>query len=385
MIYLYFFVGFLLGTSISLLLIFVTSLREKFFSPLLENLSNKLKVEAEKTLEDIEELKEKKIDLVVGKKEDQAKGAMEALVKNESEALKELISEANKALIEAKTTWKTQNDASLKGIRDLNDGFIRWQNSLTNPIKQGSESEMALESLLNTIGFVENLTYKTQTQKKNADGKILKPDIFVKTKGNRWFVIDSKAPMTAFNKMVQAETEKEKSEHLKELSNNFKSHIKDLGKKKYEELDSKSPPFTVMFVPNAALYLSVMNSNENEILELSRRNNVFITPPAMMIPILQMFNEGLLEEEFEIKKDNFRGLIEKLIEAIGYLDEHFINAEKGIDKAHKSLINFRNSWNKYLPSRSREIIESQKLDVKEISQLESFKSESDENVIDNDN
>ena len=42
-----------------------------------------------------------------------------------------------------------------------------------------------------------------------------------------------------------------------------------------------------------------------------------------------MFNEGLLEEEFESKKDIFRELIEKLIQAIGYLDDHFINAENG--------------------------------------------------------
>ena len=121
-----------------------------------------------------------------------------------------------------------------------------------------------------------------------------------------------------------------------------------------------------------------MNEIEPDILELSRKNNVFISPPGMLIPILHMFNEGLLEEEFESKKDIFRELIEKLIQAIGYLDDHFINAENGIIKAQNSMEQFRKSWNKYLPGRSRELIKDQNLDVEEIKQLSERSEETDD-------
>lgn len=365
-----FLIGFLSGLSIALLLIFTTSLGDKIFDKLFQNLSKKVDKEAKKTLSDVEQLKSREIESAVTISNSQAKGAMTELVKNESAALKKLIEDANKALEQASTTWKTENNKSLNEVRHLNESFIRWHNSLTNPIKQGSESEIALESLLDAIGFVKNHTYKTQVVKENEDGKILKPDVFVKTRGDRWFVIDSKAPMTAFDKFVLAETETEKKSSLKELSTNFKNHIKDLGKKKYQELDNKTPPFTVMFVPNASLYLTVMNEIENDLLDLSRKNNVFVTPPAMIIPILQMFNEGLLEEDFESKKDDFRSLIKRLIEAIGFLDKHFLDAEKGINKAKDSLDKFRNSWNTYLPGRSRELIVQQNLDVEEIKQLQ---------------
>ena len=56
----------------------------------------------------------------------------------------------------------------------------------------------------------------------------MKPDVFVKTRGDRWFVIDSKAPMTAFDKYVSAESEEDKKSALKELGSNFKSHIKKI-------------------------------------------------------------------------------------------------------------------------------------------------------------
>ena len=365
-----FVIGLLSGLSISILLILITPLGDRIFKNLFHSISKKIKTEAEETLKDVEDLKTKEIGSAVDESKNQARGAMETLVKNESEALKKLVKEANEALNKANTTWQVENNKSLNEVRHLNESFIRWHNSLTNPIKQGSESEIALESLLDAIGFVKNHTYKTQVVKENEDGRILKPDVFVKTRGDRWFVIDSKAPMTAFDKFVIAETESEKKAALKELSTNFKNHIKDLGKKKYQELDNKTPPFTVMFVPNASLYLTVMNEIENDLLDLSRKNNVFVTPPAMIIPILQMFNEGLLEEDFESKKDDFRSLIKRLIEAIGFLDKHFLDAEKGINKAKDSLDKFRNSWNTYLPGRSRELIVQQNLDVEEIKQLQ---------------
>ena len=369
MIYLIFFLGFLLGVTISLVLLFVTSLREKIFGPLLDKLSSRLEDFSKKEIENIERLKKEEIEKAEKESNIAAQATMKTLVASESENIKKLITEAKEKLEKAETTWSTQHEGSMENLKKLNENFIKWQTALTNPVKQGLDSEMALESLLDSMGFVKDVTYKTQKVMANDEGQIFKPDIFVKTKGNRWFVIDSKAPMSAFDRIAQTENEKEKNTHLDELSNNFKEHIRALGEKKYPELDNKTARFTVMFVPNAALYLSVINHNGDEILELSRKKEVFISPPGMLIPLLQMFNEGLVEEDFEAKKETYRELVTKLIEAIGYLDKHFIDAEKGIAKAQKSLRRFRNSWNTYLPSRSRELIKQQNLDVDEIKGL----------------
>ena len=377
MIYLIFVLGFLLGVTISLVLLFVTSLREKIFGPLLDKLSSKLEDFSKKEIENIERLKKEEIEKAENESNIAAEATMKTLVESQSKDIKNLIKDAKEALAKADTTWSTQHESSVSDLQKLNENFNKWQNALTNPIKQGSDSEIILESLLDSIGFVKNINYKTQKVMTSDEGRILRPDIFVKTKGDRWFVIDSKAPMSAFDKIAQCENEKDKKTHLDELCKNFEKHINKLSKQEYAELDNKTAPFTVMFVPNAALYLSVINHNGDKILELCRRSNVFISPPGMIVPLLQMFNEGLLEEDFEIKKKTFRNLVGKLIEAIGYLDQHFIEAEKGIDKAQKSLSSFRNSWNKYLPSRSRELISQQNLDVDEIKKI-SEKSEEDD-------
>ena len=57
----------------------------------------------------------------------------------------------------------------------------------------------------------------------------------------------------------------------------------------------------------------------------------------------------------------------------------FINAENGITKAKNSMEQFRKSWNKYLPGRSKDLIKDQNLDVEEIKRL-SERSDEDDGV-----
>ena len=67
-------------------------------------------------------------------------------------------------------------------------------------------------------------------------------------------------------------------------------------------------------------------------------------------------------------KKMISSLIKRLIEAIGFLDKHFLDAEKGINKAKDSLDKFRKL--EHLFGRSRELIVQQNLDVEEIKQLQ---------------
>jgi DNA anti-recombination protein RmuC len=371
---LFLFLGLIIGFLSALFIIPNTSFGKKIFDSFFKGIEQK----ALEALKKTEEIKDQNINQAVEKQKNFAEGAYNAIVSEESQQIKQLLSDAKDALSEAKTTWSTGNSASISQVEKLSKQFIRWQEALTNPSKQGFESEVALESLLDSLGFVKDLTYKTQVKKIDEEGSIKIPDVFVRTKGDKWFVIDSKAPMKAFSEIVEADTENIRKEAVKKLCSNFENHIKTLGKKKYEELDNKLAPFTVMFVPNPALYLTVINEAEKNIVDISQENRVLIATPTMLVPILQIFNEGLLEEDFESKKDNFRSLVKRFIEAVGFLDKHFHEAEKNVSKASESLNSFRNSWNHHLPKRSRDLIDQQNLEVEEISRLPNLLDQNEE-------
>lgn len=375
----FFSLGFLLGIFVSLVLVLtVPSIGQVIFNKFFSSVKQELVARSEEIINEAKVQENESIENVVDSKKQQVDAVMTTIVNEKTKDIEKALKDLTEKLLKTNNTWEKGNAGSVESLNKFRDIFTQWTTNLTNPTKQGQESELALSALLTAIGFKEGYTFKEQKRQVNEDGETLRPDFYVKTKKDKWFVIDSKAPLKEFANMVESNDDEAKKRHLRKLCENFKKHIKDLGNKKYEELDNKTVPFTIMFVPNSAMYLTVMNEIESDILELSRKYNVFVSPPGMLIPILHMFNEGLLEEEFESKKDIFRELIEKLIQAIGFLDTHFIDAENGITKAQNSMERFRKSWNKYLPGRSKDLIKDQNLDVDEIKQLSERSKETDD-------
>ena len=97
MIYLIFILGFLLGVTISLVLLFVTSLREKIFGPLFEKLSSKLEDFSKKEIENIERLKKEEIEKAENESNIAAEATMKTLIESQSKDIKNLIKDAKEA------------------------------------------------------------------------------------------------------------------------------------------------------------------------------------------------------------------------------------------------------------------------------------------------
>lgn len=374
------FAGICIGFLLCITFIF---LFPKFAEPIFDRFFNQLKTDLEKRQNAINETfiadKEKRIKI----EEDKAKGeintAMELLVTSQGKNISDELKKVKESLDKAKTKWEQGSITTGESLNELSKSFVKWHTNLTNPVNQGQVSEISLVALLEDLGFVKDRTFREQTSFKNDDDDTLRPDIFVKTKGQREFVIDSKAPMTHFVTFVEPTENITKDESLKKLCEAFADHIKQLGNKKYHDLDNKTAPFTVMYVPNTALYLTVMNEKGDDMLRLCRKHNVVISPPSMIIPVLQMFREGLLEENFHANKNNFRTLVSDLIEAIGSLENHFIRAEKSLSSAQKSMEAFRGSWNRFLPVRSKRLIENQDLEVEAIKKIDVVSDDSEDN------
>ena len=355
----------------------------KFAQPIFDRFFNQLKTDLEKRQNEINDTfiadKGKRIKI----EEDKAKGeintAMQLLVTSQGKKISEELIKVKESLDSAKTKWEEGGNTTGESLDKLTQSFVKWHTNLTNPVNQGQVSEISLVALLEDLGFVKDRTFREQTSFKNDDDDKLRPDIFVKTKGQREFVIDSKAPMTYFVTFVEPTEDITKEQSLSKLCKAFESHIKKLGDKKYHDLDNKTAPFTVMYVPNTALYLTVMNEKGDDMLRLCRKHNVVISPPSMIIPVLQMFREGLLEENFHANKNNFRTLVSDLIEAIGSLENHFIRAEKSLSSAQKSMESFRGSWNRFLPVRSKRLIENQDLEVEAIKKIDVVSDDSEDN------
>ena len=373
------FAGICIGFLFCIAFIF---LFPKFAQPIFDRFFYQLKKDLEKRQTEINDTfiadKEKRIKIEEDKAEVEISSAMQLLVTSEGKKISDELIKVKESLDKAKTKWAEGDRSTGESLDKLTRSFVKWHTNLTNPVNQGQVSEISLVALLEDLGFVKDRTFREQTSFTVGESR-LRPDIFVKTRGQREFVIDSKAPMKHFVTFVEPTEDIGKDESLSRLCEDFKRHIKELGEKKYHDLDNQTAPFTVMYVPNTALYLTVMNERGDDILELCRKHNVFISPPSMLIPILQMFREGLLEENFQANKNHFRTLVSSLIEAIGSLENHFIKAEKSLTSAQKSMEAFRGSWNRFLPVRSKRLIEDQDLEVEAIKKIDVVSDDSEDN------
>ena len=363
-------IGILIGIILSTLFVyfFIPKFRDSILGPIID----KAKEKADDIVEQANNEKNHAQELAQEAKKGADEAAQKA-VENQMDSYKKTFEATVEALNEAKTQWSTQQEASDRDFKQFTKYFYQWSEALSNPAKSGLFGEDALESLIKGAGFVRDHTYLKEVTVDEGTGSG-RPDFYLKTKENNYFVIDSKCPMGKYDDFIKAQTKKEKKDCLAALSKQIKFHIKKLGERDYTNESGnrfKKPPFTVMFVPNAALYLDVMDADSEAILKLSQERNVMVAPPAMILPLLQLSRKGLLEEGFDEKINLFKQLLVKLIKGTASVQEHFSKSVKHLDNARNSLSSFQNTWNKKFVGPVNEIKETQNLIADDVKKLQS--------------
>ena len=363
-------IGILIGIILSTLFVyfFIPKFRDSILGPIID----KAKEKADDIVEQANNEKNHAQELAQEAKKGADEAAQKA-VENQMDSYKKTFEATVEALNKAKTQWSTQQEASDRDFKQFTKYFYQWSEALSNPAKSGLFGEDALESLIKGAGFVKDHTYLKQVTVDEGTGSG-RPDFYIKTKENNYFVIDSKCPMGKYDDFIKAQTEKEKKNCLDALSKNVKFHIKHLGKKDYSNESGnrfKKPPFTIMFVPNAALYLDVIHADSEAIFKLSQEHNVMVSPPAMILPLLQLSRKGLLEEGFDEKVNLFKQLLVKLIKGTEAVQKHFSTSVKHLDNARNSLSSFQNTWNTKFVGPVNEIKKTQNLVADDVKKLQS--------------
>ena len=127
---------------------------------------------------------------------------------------------------------------------------------------QGIWWEIILESILEKSGLVKDREYYIQESFKNEDEKRQQPDVILVYPGNRSIVIDSKVSLTAYERYVSAEDDKQKEPELKEHLLSVRKHIQELSSKNYQDMyQLNSLDFVMMFLPIEPAYLLAIQAD----------------------------------------------------------------------------------------------------------------------------
>ncbi|MFK7912165.1 MAG: DNA recombination protein RmuC, partial [Akkermansiaceae bacterium] len=213
------------------------------------------------------------------------KTAVEQLVKPISQTLDKVqtqISESEKLREGDKQALKQQ----IVHITEANIGLQKETQKLVKALRQptgrGQWGEMQLRRVVEMAGMQEHCDFETQTTTTSDEGKRLRPDLIVKLPGGQQVVVDSKAPMDAYLDAIETDDDTVRDAALARHAQQVRTHIQQLGSKKYQQQFDTTPEFVVLFLPSEAFFSAALGE-DSSLIEKGVDQNVILATPTTLI------------------------------------------------------------------------------------------------------
>jgi DNA recombination protein RmuC len=269
---------------------------------------------------------------------DQSKANLAAILT----PFKEKISEFENKVTEVYTTEGKERHSLIKEVQrlqQLNQQISADADNLTKALKgdtqaQGAWGEIILERILEESGLRKGIEYDAQGGFRDADNKLLKPDVIVHLPDQKEIIIDSKVSLVAYERYVRAEEDTEKEQAVKDHLISINAHLKGLESKKYDELpDVKSLDFVLMFIPVESAFMLAIEK-DNEIFRKAFDQNIMIVSPSTLLVTLRT-----IENIWRYEHQNKNAL--KIADEAGKLYDKFVGfsttSSSGLLKTWKRL------------------------------------------------
>lgn len=193
---------------------------------------------------------------------------------------------------ESKERFSLQNE--VKNLIEQTDKVSSEANNLAIALKgqaktQGNWGEMILERILEVNGLVRGREYDVQHAIKNEDGDQQFLDVIVHLPDNRKLIIDSKVTLRAYDLYCASETEEERSRHLKDHIQALTTHIDQLSRKKYDEME-ESPDFVMLFVSIEPAYLTAIQ-NDSQLWARAYAKKILLISPTNLMAAVKLVSD----------------------------------------------------------------------------------------------
>ncbi len=255
-------------------------------------------------------------------------------LKNDIEKFKHRIEETDEKNRNSHTSLIQQIKSMEKLNKQISDEASHLTKALKGDVKmQGNWGETILERLLEISGLVKGVEYIPQGEGQNLsgeDGQHLKPDFIIKLPDDRFIIVDAKVSLVSYEKLVNAETQEQKEEYLKELNSSIRAHIVNLESKHYHNAEGlNSPDFVLLFMPIEGGFSLSMQS-DGSLFNFALENKIVIVSPSTLHATLKTI-------EFIWKQDKQTKNAIEIARQSGALYDKFVGFLKDFDKIGKQL------------------------------------------------
>ncbi len=173
------------------------------------------------------------------------------------------------------------------------------------------------------------------------------PDVVVKLPGDKRIVIDSKAPLIAYLAALEAPDEAARNACLADHARQVKTHIENLGSKRYWSQFEDTPEFVVLFLPGEVFFRAAIDADP-ELIEYCVSQKVIVASPTTLIALLKAVAYGWNQK-------NLAESARKISETGKTLYERLCSMTRHLEDLGKKLDSATNSYNAAVGSMQKRV------------------------------
>jgi DNA recombination protein RmuC len=211
-------------------------------------------------------------------------------------------------------------------LRLLTERMASLDQLLASPKLRGNLGEWTLETVLYDV-----LPHNHVLRQHRLPARGVVVDVAVRTADDCLIAIDSKFPLDAFRRMLQAEAAgMDGQRELLEFRRAVRDRIDEVGSK-YISPEDGTLDFALMFVPSESIYYEIaVRERGADLLEYARDQHVILTSPNTLYAYLQAIMMG-------VKGVQIAESAREIQQTLEHLRQDFVTARNRFDLASDQL------------------------------------------------